>query len=146
MRNPPLFAFLLALVAPSALSPDWARDAAQVAVLAVAPLGFFALGVNLMQEQEDGVRVFPPPLTAPVATAVGLRLVVAPSVMALAVADARDGAAGRSSSSPGWRAGSTASRSRTSTGSTCGSPPAPIAWSTAIVLVAASIVAAFGGL
>ncbi len=80
-RNPPLFAFLLALVAPQALSPDWARDAAQVAVLALAPLGFFALGVNLMQEQEHGVRVFPPPLTGPVGWILGLRLLAAPAVM-----------------------------------------------------------------
>ena len=83
VRNPPLAAFLLALVAPAAWSPDWAKDAAEVAVLALAPLGFFALGVNLMQEQEDGVRVFPPPMTAPVAVTLGLRLLVAPAVMAL---------------------------------------------------------------
>lgn len=81
LRNPPLVAFLAALVAPGWLTPDWARDAAQVAVFALAPLGFFALGVNLMHEQEDGVRVFPPPLTTPVGVALGLRLLVAPAVM-----------------------------------------------------------------
>ncbi len=80
-RNPPLFAFALALLAPASLTPEWAREAAQVAVFALAPLGFFALGVNLMHEQEDGVRVFPPPLTAPVGVALGLRLLVAPAVM-----------------------------------------------------------------
>lgn len=80
-RNPPLFAFVLALIAPGWLTPDWARSIAEVAVFALAPLGFFALGVNLMHEQEDGVRVFPPPLTAPVGVALGLRLLVAPAVM-----------------------------------------------------------------
>ncbi|MCD6727977.1 MAG: AEC family transporter [Solirubrobacteraceae bacterium] len=80
-RNPALFAFVLALVAPEALTPDWAREAMQVTVLAIAPLGFFALGVNLMQEQEEGARIFPPPLDAPVAVVLGLRLLVAPAVM-----------------------------------------------------------------
>ena len=82
-RNPPLVAFVLALVAPEALTPDWARDLAEVLVLLLAPLGFFALGVHLMHEQEDGVRVFPPPLTPAVGVALGLRLVVAPTLMLL---------------------------------------------------------------
>lgn len=80
-RNPPLIAFVLALVAPAWATPDWARDAAEASVLLMAPLGFFALGVHLMHEQEDGVRVFPPPLTAAVGVALGLRLIVAPSLM-----------------------------------------------------------------
>lgn len=80
-RNPPLFAFVAALIAPGWLTPDWAQSAAEVAVFALAPLGFFALGVNLMHEQEDGVRVFPPPLTPPIGVALGLRLLVAPGVM-----------------------------------------------------------------
>jgi predicted permease len=80
-RNPPLLAFVLALVAPEPLTPDWARDAAEVLVLLLAPLGFFALGVHLMHEQEDGVRVFPPPLTPAVGVALALRLAVAPGLM-----------------------------------------------------------------
>ena len=40
-------------------------------MLLLAPLGFFALGVHLMHEQEDGVRVFPPPLTPAVGVALG---------------------------------------------------------------------------
>ena len=80
-RNPPLLAFGLALVAPAWATPDWARDVAELLVLLLAPLGFFALGVHLMHEQEDGVRVFPPPLTRAVGAAVGLRLVIAPAIM-----------------------------------------------------------------
>lgn len=83
LRNPPLVAFVLALVAPGWATPDTARDVAEVVVLLVAPIGFFALGVTLMQEQEEGVRVFPPPLTPAVATALGLRLIVAPGLMLL---------------------------------------------------------------
>jgi predicted permease len=80
-RNPPLLAFVLALIAPEALTPDWARDLAEVLVLLLAPLGFFALGVHLMHEQEDGVRVFPPPLTPAVGVALALRLIAAPGLM-----------------------------------------------------------------
>lgn len=81
LRNPPLLAFALALVAPSWATPDWARDLAELLVLLLAPLGFFALGVHLMHEQEDGVRVFPPPMTPAVGVALGLRLVAAPGLM-----------------------------------------------------------------
>jgi len=145
VRNPPLVAFVLALLAPRWLSPDWARSAAQGAVLALAPLGFFALGVNLMQEQEEGVRVFPPPLTAPVAWVLGLRLLVAPGVMlalsALVVA--------------------VPTAFRVQAAMACGINglavahlyglnlrivAAAIAWSTAIVLSAAAAVALAGGL
>jgi predicted permease len=34
-----------------------------------------------MQEQEEGVRVFPPPLTAPIGATLVLRLLVAPAIM-----------------------------------------------------------------
>jgi hypothetical protein len=82
IRNPALIALVAAILAPGWLSPDWARDIATVVAVVIAPLGFFAVGVNLMLEHdESGVRLFPPPFTAPVATAVVLRLIVAPAVM-----------------------------------------------------------------
>ena len=84
VRNPPLYALILALILPESIAPSWGSDLAHVLALGVAPLGFFALGVNLMLEHEEtGVRIFPPPLTAPVGTAVLLRCFVAPAVMAL---------------------------------------------------------------
>ena len=145
VRNPPLAAFLLALVAPSAWSPAWAKDAAEVAVLALAPLGFFALGVNLMQEQEDGVRVFPPPMTAPVAVTLGLRLLVAPAVMALlsfTVVKVPPAFLVQS----GMACGINGLAVAHIYGLDLRITAAAIAWSTAIVLTAAAIVAAFGGL
>jgi predicted permease len=48
--------------------------------------GFFALGVFLMAEREDGTLPFPPPLTAAVGVAVVLRLLVAPALVAAASA------------------------------------------------------------
>jgi predicted permease len=81
VRNPVLLALLLALVAPDALAPDVAVDAARAVAVALLPVGFFVLGVNLMGEREDGVLDFPPRMTPPLATALGLRLLVAPAIM-----------------------------------------------------------------
>ncbi len=54
--------------------------------MAVLPLGFFAVGAALAEEAEEGALPFPPPLDAPVAAAVAIKLVVAPALLfALAV-------------------------------------------------------------
>jgi predicted permease len=80
LRNPPLLAVAAALVAPDVLAPDALVAVARVAILAVAPVGFFVVGVRLAAE--DGfVGRFPPPLGAPVAVVVVLRLVVAPLLL-----------------------------------------------------------------
>lgn len=145
LRNPPLAAFALALVAPAWATPGWAQDAAQVAVLLMAPLGFFALGVNLMHEQEEGVRVFPPPVTAPIATALGLRLILAPALMLalstliVRVPDAFLVQAGMACGINGLSVGHVFGLDLRLTAGA-------IAWSTAIVVVAACGVALAGGL
>lgn len=92
-RNPPLLAVMAALVAPDALAPDALVDASRVAVLALVPLGFFAVGVTLAAEADEGVPVFPPPLTRAVALVLALRLAVAPALlylMAFALIDLPD--------------------------------------------------------
>jgi predicted permease len=81
LRNPPLLAAVAALAAPAALAPDVLVDISRVAVLAFAPLGFFAVGVTLAAEAEEGSVPFPPPLTRPVLAAVVLRLVLAPALL-----------------------------------------------------------------
>jgi predicted permease len=80
-RNPLLWACALGFLAPDALAPGWAVDAAQIAVFALLPLGFFVVGVTLAVEAEEGALRFPPPVTAAVATTLGLRLLVAPAVV-----------------------------------------------------------------
>ena len=80
-RNPVLLALLAALVAPDALAPDVAVDAARVVAIGLLPLGFFVLGVNLMHERDDGALDFPPAVTPALGTALGLRLLVAPALM-----------------------------------------------------------------
>lgn len=81
MRNPPLWACLLGFLAPAALAPAWAVDASQHVVFAILPLGFFVVGVTLAAEAEDGAIRFPPPLGAPVLTALALKLLVAPATV-----------------------------------------------------------------
>jgi predicted permease len=77
LRNPPLLAVAAALVAPDALAPDVLVDIARAAVVGLAPIGFFVVGVQLATERIG----FPPALSAPVAVVVGLRMVVAPLLM-----------------------------------------------------------------
>jgi malate permease and related proteins len=80
-RNPPLWAALAGLVAPEALAPDVLVDASRVIALAILPIGFFAVGVTLAAEAEEGTARFPPPLGAPVVWAVALKLLVPPLIV-----------------------------------------------------------------
>jgi malate permease and related proteins len=82
-RNPPLYAALLALIAPDSLAPDALVDASRIAVVAILPLGFFAVGAALAEEADEGAMPVPPPLDAPVATAVATRLLIAPTLLYL---------------------------------------------------------------
>jgi hypothetical protein len=80
-RNPPLLATIAGLLAPDALAPDELVAAAQVAVFAMLPLGFFAVGVTLAAEAEEGRLRFPPPFTRTIAVALVLRLAIAPALL-----------------------------------------------------------------
>jgi malate permease and related proteins len=82
-RNPPLYAALLAVIAPDSLAPDVLVDASRIAIVAVLPLGFFAVGAALAEEADEGAIAVPPPLDAPVAAAVAIRLVLAPLLLYL---------------------------------------------------------------
>jgi predicted permease len=81
LRNPPLWAAVLGLLAPAALAPDWAVHASRVLVVAILPIGFFAVGVTLAAEAEEGAAKFPPPFTRDVAAALVLKLAVPPLVV-----------------------------------------------------------------
>jgi predicted permease len=80
-RNPPLLAVALALVAPDALAPDVLVDASHVLVLCVPVLGFFAVGVTLAEEAEEGALKFPPPFTPQIGASILLRALVAPAIL-----------------------------------------------------------------
>ncbi|MDX6590685.1 MAG: malate permease [Solirubrobacterales bacterium] len=85
-RNPPLYAAVLGLLAPDALAPAGLVDASQVLAVAILPIGFFAVGATLAEGAEHGELPFPPPLTPPVALAVGARLALAPALLMLLAA------------------------------------------------------------
>ena len=80
-RNPPLYAALAGLLAPDALAPDLAVDLSQALLVAILPLGFFAVGATLAENAERGDLPLPPPLSRPVALSVGCRLLVAPALL-----------------------------------------------------------------
>ena len=83
VRNPSVYAAVLALVAPNALAPDALVDASRVAVVAILPLGFFAVGTALTEESAEGASPVPPAFDSPVALAVATRLIVAPALLSL---------------------------------------------------------------
>ena len=80
-RNPPLIAVALGLIAPESLAPDVLVDISHVLVLIVPVLGFFAIGVTLAEEAEEGAMKFPPPFTPQIAVAILLRSAVCPLVL-----------------------------------------------------------------
>lgn len=85
-RNPPLYAAVLGLIAPSALAPSALVDASQVLAVAILPIGFFAVGATLAEGAEHGELPFPPPLNAPVGLALAGRLALAPALLMLLAA------------------------------------------------------------
>ncbi|HET9593579.1 MAG TPA: AEC family transporter [Solirubrobacterales bacterium] len=85
-RNPPLYAAVLGLLAPSALAPQFLVDASQVLAVAILPLGFFAVGATLAEGAGQGELPLPPPITAPVAVATLGRLALAPALLMLLAA------------------------------------------------------------
>jgi predicted permease len=80
-RNPPLWASVAGLLAPESLAPHWAVDASRILVFAVLPIGFYAVGVTMSREAEEGAAKFPPPLDAPVLAGVVLKLLVLPGIV-----------------------------------------------------------------
>jgi malate permease and related proteins len=85
-RNPPLYAAIAGLLAPQALAPDIMVDLSQILVVAILPIGFFAVGATLAENAEHGELPMPPPLTRPVAVALAARLAVAPALLMLLAA------------------------------------------------------------
>jgi predicted permease len=81
-RNPPLYAAVLGLLAPSWLAPELLVHISQIAVIGILPIGFFAVGATLAEDAGKGTLPIPPPLTRPVALAVAGRLLLVPALLA----------------------------------------------------------------
>lgn len=80
-RNPPLYAAVLGVLAPQSLAPDALVDVAQIAVIGLLPVGFFAVGATLAEDAEAGTLPIPPPLTRAVLLALLARLALAPALL-----------------------------------------------------------------
>jgi hypothetical protein len=85
-RNPPLYAAVLGLLAPGALAPTVLVDISQALVIAILPIGFFAVGATLAEGAEQGELPLPPPLTRPILAALVARLVMVPVLLMLLAA------------------------------------------------------------
>jgi hypothetical protein len=95
-RNPPLYAAIAGLLVPDSLAPDVLVDISRGFVIALLPIGFFAVGAVLAEEVEDmrgrsagGAEERPvscwlgSPFDPPVGAAILLRLVIAPGLLLL---------------------------------------------------------------
>jgi predicted permease len=85
-RNPPLYAAVAGLLAPRALAPEALVDLSQALIVAILPIGFFAVGATLAENAEHGELPMPPPLTRPVMVSLATRLAVVPALLMLLAA------------------------------------------------------------
>jgi predicted permease len=85
-RNPPLYAAIAGMLAPQALAPDVLVDISQAIIVAILPIGFFAVGATLAENAEHGELPMPPRLSRPVAVALAARLALAPALLMLLAA------------------------------------------------------------
>jgi malate permease and related proteins len=83
VRNPPLYAAVVGLLAPDSLATDTLVDLSRAGVIALLPVGFFTLGAMLTEEAEEGVLRLRSPFHPPVAAILGLRLLLAPGLLYL---------------------------------------------------------------
>jgi predicted permease len=82
-RNPPLYAAIAGLLVPNSLAPDVLVDISRGFVIALLPIGFFAVGAVLAEEVEERRVALGSPLDPPVSAAILLRLVIAPGLLLL---------------------------------------------------------------
>jgi malate permease and related proteins len=82
-RNPPLYAAIAGLLAPDSLAPDLLVDVSRGFVIALLPIGFFAVGAVLAEEVEEKRVELGSPFDPPVGAAILLRLLIAPGLLLL---------------------------------------------------------------
>lgn len=82
-RNPPLYAAVAGLLVPNSLAPDVLVDISRGFVIALLPIGFFAVGAVLAEEVEGRRVQLGSPFHAPIGAAIILRLLIAPGLLLL---------------------------------------------------------------
>lgn len=82
-RNPPLYAAIAAVIAPASFAPDVLVDISRGMVIALLPIGFFAVGAVLAEEAKEGTLELGSPFSPPIGAAILLRLAIAPGLLLL---------------------------------------------------------------
>lgn len=80
-RNLPLYAAVAALLAPDSLAPDVLVDLSRILVVAILPVGFFAVGAALAEDAEGGRFSLPPPISRATVGVGMAKLVVLPGLL-----------------------------------------------------------------
>lgn len=80
LRNPILLSATAGLLVPEAWAPDVLLEPAKIAIFAMLPLGFLAVGITLADEAGDGTLRIPPPMTRAIATVIALRMLLMPAL------------------------------------------------------------------
>ncbi len=81
LKNPLLYSALLGALAPSWMAPQLAVDISWVLVILILPVGFFAVGAVLAEEERLGAVKLPPRLHKPVAGVIFARLLLSPALL-----------------------------------------------------------------
>jgi hypothetical protein len=81
-RNPPLLAVVAGLLAPASLAPSALVHASRIVVIALLPLGFFVVGINLSGGRRNAGATLLERPDRPVLLAVGLRLLITSLLLA----------------------------------------------------------------
>ena len=80
-KNPLLAAAVLGLLAPKWMAPDLLVDISRVVVTLIMPVGFFAVGAVLAEEERLGAITLPPKLHKPIGGVIFTRLILSPALL-----------------------------------------------------------------
>ncbi|MCB0828703.1 MAG: hypothetical protein KDB62_07850 [Solirubrobacterales bacterium] len=80
-KNPLLYAAILGWLAPGWMAPDLLVDISWVLVILILPVGFFAVGAVLAEEERVGAIRLPPRIHKPVAGVIFARLILSPTLL-----------------------------------------------------------------
>ena len=83
VKNPLLWAGVLGLLAPGWMAPDVLVDITWVLVMLILPVGFFAVGAVLAEEERVGAIRLPPKIHRQVGAVIFSRLIVSPALLFL---------------------------------------------------------------
>ncbi len=81
VKNPILYAGILGMLAPRWMAPDLLVDISWVMVMLILPIGFFAVGAVLAEEERLGAIRLPPKIHRQVGVVIFSRLVVSPALL-----------------------------------------------------------------